>query len=93
VAVNDENCVLELPRDNTIFRSMSVKLFYVPDAEPVDTEYYEPECDIETDDTIIVDISRSTDVPKCGRGRSRKAPDVSIFLQDTVFLQDELQYE
>jgi hypothetical protein len=93
VAVNDENCVLELPRGNTTFRSTSVKPFYVPDAEPVDTEHHEPERDAETDDTIVVDTSRPTDAPKRGRGRPRKAPDVSIFLQDTVFLQDELQYE
>ena len=93
VAVNDENCVLELPRGNTTFRSTSVKPFYMPDAEPFDTEHHEPERDAETDDTIVVDTSRPTDAPKRGRGRPRKAPDVSIFLQDTVFLQDELQYE
>jgi len=86
VAVNDENCVLELPRDNTTFRLISVKPFYVPDAEPVNTEHYEPERDTETDNTIIINISRPTNIPKYDREQSRKAPDISIFLQDTIFL-------
>jgi hypothetical protein len=93
VTVNDKNYILELPYNNITFCLISVKLFYIPDTESVNTKYYKPEYNTETDNIIIINTSRSTNTPKCNRGQLHKVPNINIFLQDIIFLQDEFQYE
>ena len=73
-----------MPRGNTTFRSTSVKPFYETD-ELIEAETPEPEYNGEDvrEDIIVVDTTDNA-VPapplKCGRGRLRKNPDVTLFL-------------
>jgi hypothetical protein len=89
VAVNGESCVLVLPHSNTIFRSISVKPFNVPD-NPIEVEYPEAERngqEVEDKDTIVIDTSPAIPL-KRGRGRPRKYADITIFLQDNIQYKD-----
>ncbi len=47
---------------------MSIKLFYILDAKPINTKYYKPERDIKTDNIIIINTSRPTNTLKRNRG-------------------------
>jgi hypothetical protein len=91
LAINDESCVLALPHGNTTFRSTSIKPFYEPH-EPVEAEPERTVQDNVEEDTIVVDTSPVAP-PKRGRGRPRKYPDVSVFLQDDVQYEDSRQAE
>jgi hypothetical protein len=90
-----ESCVLALPRGNTTFRSTSVKPFHVGDIEvgsegpEDDPEYHgEDEGDAGMIPPVVPPIP-----PKRGRGRPRKNPDVTVFLQDDDLYEDSRQTE
>ena len=68
MAVNDENCVLKLPRNNITFRLTFIKPFYILNIKLVNIEYYEPERDTKTNNTIIINTSRSINIPKRDKG-------------------------
>jgi hypothetical protein len=97
VAVHDESCVIAMPRGNTTFRSTSVKPFYETD-ELIEAESPEPERsgkDVR-EDTIVVDTTDNAvpaPPPKRGRGRPRKNPDVTLFLQEDLQYEDSRQSE
>jgi hypothetical protein len=76
---------------NTTFRSTSIKLFYKID-ELIETKSLELERNGEDihEDTIVIDTTNNA-IPapplKRDKGRLRKNPNV------TLFLQEDLQYE
>jgi hypothetical protein len=97
VAVYDESCVITMPRGNTTFRSTSVKPFYETD-ELIEAETPKPEHSGEDvrEDTIVVDTTDNAvpaPPPKRGRGRLRKNPDVTLFLQEDPQYEDSRQSE
>jgi hypothetical protein len=82
VVIEGESCILALPRGNTTFRLTSVKPFHVGDIKasskgPKDDPKYhgEGEGDVGIIPPAILPIP-----PKCGRGRPRKNPNITVFL-------------
>jgi hypothetical protein len=60
--MNDESCILALSRDNTIFRLISVKSFYILDERiKLDPEPIRDSQEVEDDNTIIIDIADPAD--------------------------------
>jgi hypothetical protein len=88
VAIHDKSCVITMPRDNTTFRLTSVKPFYKTD-KLIKAKTPEPKRSGEDvyKDVIIVNITNNaipTPPLKHGRGRPRKNPDVTLFLQEDL---------
>jgi len=87
VGITGEDCVVALSRGNTTFRTTSVKPFLTaPNSDATDTPQT-PQANID-DDTIIVQVpddhstpTNPTQAPKRGRGRPRKQPNVTVYLQ------------
>jgi hypothetical protein len=82
--MDGESCVLGLPHGNTTFRATSVKPYLTPttqiEVEPTNRPVDEP---------TILPVKR-------GRGRPRKNPEITVFLQnneDTVQFQTSRQSE
>ena len=87
--------MLALPRGNTTFRSISVKPFYVGDIKVI-TNDPEPEPVPEPNgeakgNTGIIPPTIPAVSPKRGRGRPRKTPDITVFLQDNELYEDSRQ--
>jgi hypothetical protein len=80
VVINDKNCVLTLPGDNTTFRLIFIKPFYVLNNELVNIKYHELERDIKTNNIIIIDTFKLINAPKRDKGRLYKVLDINIFL-------------
>ena len=80
MVINDENCILKLPYNNTTFHLTFIKPFYILDIKLVDIKYYKLKCDIKTDNTIIVDTFKPINTSKCDKGQLYKAFDINIFL-------------
>jgi hypothetical protein len=82
-----ESCVLALLRSNVIFRSTSIKPFYVGDIKASsDSPKHDPEYYVEgegksNNDTSMIPLVVSTNILlKRGRGRPYKNPNVTVFL-------------
>jgi hypothetical protein len=84
VAIEGESCVLALLRGNTTFRSTSIKPFYARDIEVSskgsedDPKYYSE--GNSKDNTGMIPPTILPISPKYSRGRSRKNPNITIFL-------------
>jgi hypothetical protein len=90
VNIDGKSCILALPHSNTTFRATSVKPYFTPTAQ---IEGIEVELASRTSKEPASEPSKEPAplLVKRGRGRPRKNPHITIFLQNDAKYEDSRQ--
>jgi hypothetical protein len=84
VAIKGESCILALPYSNIIFRATSIKLYLTPTTKIEDIQVKSTSEKHAAKEFISTLIGKELTplLVKRSRGRLRKNPNITIFLQD-----------
>jgi beta-galactosidase/beta-glucuronidase len=80
VAIKGKSCILALPHSNITFRATSVKLYFTPTTKIEDIQVKFTSKGHAIDEIASKELA--TLLVKRGKGRPRKNPNITIFLQD-----------
>jgi len=90
VAIKGKSCILALPHSNTTFCATSIKLYFTPTAQ---IEGIKVELASGTSKELASEPNKESAalLVKRGKGRPRKNPHITIFLQNDAKYEDSRQ--